>query len=133
MNLFGKYTDYFAKNVKYKIIEVPPHRTQTRWDDDTKAAVSTLSSHPGFVALMDRMFLQRALIEQKLTREFHKDMREVDVLQAGLYWLTWLQDQVQKATVIGSSKRTRSAEDEEIEAFGEVDAHIERIGSPDKV
>jgi len=114
--------------VQYKLVEVKAPRTPLRWDASTKEAVSTLQSHPGFLALCERLALQRARLETQLSHDVHKDLREVDMLQAGIYWCSWLQEQVEKATVKGSTK-TFDAMEDELAAFKE----IERVCEVPKV
>jgi len=97
------------------------------WTKEIKDAVGTLSSHPGFIALTDRLSLQKQMLENKCAREFHKDLRESDYLQAGVFWLSFLQDQVAKATRLAQPAPV-DAFDEEMEAFKQIDASIERIG-----
>jgi hypothetical protein len=76
---------------------------------------------------MDRLALQRQLLESKLTREFHKDLREVDQLQAGVFWLGYVQEVISKA--LDQPQRVpKDVMDEEMEAFRELDAKIERVG-----
>lgn len=111
----------------YKVIEVKAPRTITAWTKETKDAVGTLAAHPGFVALTDRLNLQRQMLENKLSREYHKDLREIDYLQAGVFWLGYIQDTVAKATKLVPPTPT-AAFDEELEAFKLLDAQIERIG-----
>ena len=111
----------------YQIVEIKGPRIITKWDNETKAAVATLQSHPGHVAVMDRLALQRQLLESKLTREFHKDMREVDQLQAGVFWLGYVQEVISKALQL-PQHTPKDAMDEEMEAFRELDSKIERVG-----
>lgn len=115
------------KEVIYKVIEVKGPRTATRWTKEIKDAISTLPSHPGFVAVMDRLALQKQMLEHKCSHEYHKDLREADYLQAGVFWLGYAQDLVNQATKLVTSTPV-DAYDEELEAFKKLDAQIERIG-----
>jgi len=112
----------------YKIVEVEKPRTQYRWDDNTRNAVSTLTSHPGFVALCDKLNLIRSQLKTKCYASVHKDLREVDYLQAGIFWSGWLQEQISQATLKGSVKQYVDPLQEELEAFKLLDAQIERVG-----
>lgn len=118
--------------VQYKVVEVRAPRITQAWTKEIKEAVGTLSSHPGFIALMDRMALQRQMLEHKCSHEFHKDTREVDYLQAGVFWLGYAQELVAKATKLQPSA-PMDAFQEELDAFKELDSKIERIGMEPQV
>src|SRR5258708_12879865 len=97
--MFERIKKLFAPVVEYKIVEVEKPRTQFRWDQNTKDAVSTLSAHPGFIALTDKLSLINAQLKTKCFSSVHKKLREVDFLQAGIFWSNWLRDQVEQSTV----------------------------------
>jgi|SRR5271157_6507087 len=110
----------------YKIVEVKAPKTQLRWDNSTRESISTLQSHPGFIALTDKLALCRAQLETKNNRVYKKDLREADFLQTGIFWCSWLQEQVEQSTHLGSQK-TFDAMDEELKAFQEINSQIERV------
>jgi hypothetical protein len=111
----------------YQVIEVKGPRSTQAWTKEVKDAIGTLPSHPGFIALTERLALQRQLLENKLSREFHKDLRETDYLQAGVFWLGYLQQLVAQATKLAPAAPV-DAMQEELDAFRQIDAQIERIG-----
>ncbi len=76
---------------------------------------------------MKRLNLQKQMLESKCSKEFHKDLREADYLQAGVFWLGYVQELVTKATKLSAATPT-DAFDEELEAFKLIDSQIERIG-----
>jgi hypothetical protein len=112
---------------QYKVVEVKAPRSAQAWTKETKESVATLDYHPGFLALVERLNLQKQMLENKCSREFHKDLREADYLQAGVFWLGYVQELVAKATKRSAPAPT-DAFDEELEAFKQIDAQIERIG-----
>ena len=118
--------------VVYKIIEIKAPRTRIQWDKSTRDAIIALQSHPGLIALIDRLALQRAQLEAQLSHSFHKDLREVDILQAGIYWCNWLQDTIARTTRIGSTNEIDPLADE-LAAFKEIDSAIERVCEVPKV
>jgi len=128
MNLLERIKQLFQPRVIYKIVEVKVPRPIYRWDQNTKDAIATLSSHPGFVALVDRLNLTKAQIESTLKSTMHKDLRQVDFLQSGSFWAGWLQEQIEKATYKGSQTKYLDPMEEELKAFQELDARIERVG-----
>lgn len=113
--------------VVYKIVEIKGPRVIQKWDKETKAAVNTLQSHPGFIAILDRLALQRQMLETKNNKEVKKDLREGDFLQSGIFWLGYVQELVSKAVDLPVSI-PQDAMQEEMEAFRELDAKIERVG-----
>lgn len=132
MSFWERVKAVFAPQVVYKIVEVRVPRNKVRaWDDNTREAVASLSHHPGFLALVERLELTKSQITSSLNFTQHKELRHVDFLQAGIFWSGWLQDFVNKATQRGSQKQYVDPEQEELEAFKVLDAKIERLGSPD--
>lgn len=113
--------------IVYKVIEVKAPRITQAWSKEIKEAVSTLSAHPGFIALVDRLNLQRDLLKTRCATEYHKTQRETDYLQAGVFWLGYVQDLVNKSTKLQQAIPV-AVMDEELEAFKQIDATIERIG-----
>lgn len=120
---------WFSKSVpvEYKIVEVSSPRANLKRDKETGESIATLSSHPGFVALLNRLLLQNQFLKSKLDNERHSDMREVDFLQSGIYWSNWLQQEVNRE-VMRMTRPSYTATDEEDEALGAIDSHIERVG-----
>jgi hypothetical protein len=110
----------------YKVIEIRPHQVQA-WSKELKDAIKTLSSHPGFVAILDRLALQKQLLANKASLEFHKDIRELDYLQAGIFWLGYIQTLLDKVTEVPRQPQ-RDIMQEELEAFQEIDRQLERVG-----
>ena len=114
--------------VKYQIVEVPENRTHLKGGDkELREVISTLSAHAGFIALTDRLNTMNFMLKTKLNGERHADLRAVDFLQAGIYWSHWLQQEVARSTT-KMPERPVDAMDEEIQAFRQIDAAIERIG-----
>lgn len=113
--------------VSFKVVEVPAGRTPQKWTKEVRDSVATLNYHPGFLAILDRLALQKALVNSKLHGEYRKDLRENDWLQSGSFWLGYLQTLMDQATLVPRAPE-RDAMEEELEAFKQIDAQIERIG-----
>jgi len=114
--------------VKYQVVEVPNLRTQSGWNREMRETVTTLSAHPGFVALCDRLALQAANLKQKLNYERHANIRDVEFLQSGIFWCNWLKQQVDAATNrVAIAKR--DAEMEDVEAIKQIEATYNFIGN----
>jgi hypothetical protein len=126
--MFERVKEWFAgkPQIEYRIIEIPQGRTHRGWDEETKRSVTTLLSHPGFVALTDRINFQKALLEQQLKAKFHKDLREADYLQAGILWLGYLEYLV-KQSLDSPQPKYRTPDDEELEEFEKINAQITRL------
>lgn len=110
----------------YKVIQVktlPPQSVSP----ELKEAIKTLPAHPGFQAILDGLALQRQFLESRSCNEFHKDLREHDFIQSGIYWLNYIQLYIDKQTQ-QPRQIQRDAFDEELEAFKKIDAQIERVG-----
>lgn len=110
----------------YRVVQVktlpPAQRTP-----ELKEAIKTLPAHPGFQAIVDELALQRQFLESKSCNEFHKDLRESDFIQSGIYWLNYVQAFIDRQTQATRSI-PRDAMAEELEAFKKIDATIERVG-----
>lgn len=63
---------------------------------EDEESIRSLAVHPGFVALMNRLKLQRSVLQTALDTKKHSDIRVVDDLQAGLKWLDYLQSEVNR-------------------------------------
>jgi hypothetical protein len=112
---------------KYKIVEVPAPRTQAGWDKDMRETIGTLSAHPGFVALISRLGLQASLLRAKLLNDRHPSLKDVEFLQSGIFWCSWLQQQVQTATTRTIQSQVDARVEDE-QAFRELQATIEKVG-----
>jgi hypothetical protein len=72
--------------------------------------------------------VQNAALKGRLDHSFHKDLREVDILQAGVFWSNWLRSELERATVGAPQGRQVDPMEEELAAFRAIDAQIERVG-----
>lgn len=119
----------FQPRVEYRVVEYTEPRTRFKGGDaSTRESVSTLSAHPGFLYLLSKCAAQNALLRSKLQNSFHQTLREVDLLQAGIYWSNWLKQELEKSTM-GAPQPQTDAFDEELQAFKALDAQIERVGA----
>lgn len=112
---------------KIKLVEVPVLRTQSGWNRELRETVATLASHPGFVALTDRLALQAASLKAKLAADRHPTLRDVEFIQSGIFWCNWLQNQVAAATT-RTAVRRQDAADEDIAAIKEIEATYAKVG-----
>lgn len=79
---------------KETVLVVPMElKSALKDDEDT---IRTLLDHPGFLMLINRLKIQKSLLDAKLRLSHHSDLREVDSLQSGMYWLGYLEDTIDK-------------------------------------
>lgn len=123
-----EFFDKPKEEPRYKIVEVPEVRPSLKRDTELQESIATLASHPGFQAILNRLALQSAQLKTKLNFERHADMRAIDFLQAGIYWSNWLAQELRRATTKVPERRVDPFQ-EELNAFREIDAQIERVGA----
>lgn len=78
------------------ILEVEAGKRIPPLDETTRAAVTSLDSHPGFQYLIAKLRIERAIIESRLRSERHTDLASVAYLQAGVKYSRWLEDEVSR-------------------------------------
>jgi hypothetical protein len=113
--------------VKYQIIELPVVRPQLKGSKETRELLQTLASNPAFQILVNKLNYQNAALKSKLDFEHHADLRTVDVLQAGIYWTNWLQQEVNRAHIPEVAPELSIAEEDKL-AFDQINSAIERVG-----
>ena len=80
----------------YRIVEIERPRQQPQLNADVKAALESLNSHPGFRYLLDKLRLQRHMLETQLRMTRHETLRDSDFLQSGIFWTGWLEQQMKR-------------------------------------
>lgn len=93
---------------------------------EIRESIMSLQFHPGFQWLMNKFRFQSAVIESKLKREEHSDLKKVYLYQAMLGALSWHEQQV-LAEVGRTQVQTTSAKPYEQELFEQVRESIEQI------
>lgn len=110
----------------FRIIEVEKPRP-IKVNEDSSSAVQTLSAHPGFLYLTAKMRLQRSLLETTLKKSRHASMKDVEMLQSGIFWLSWLEEQVNRDVHKASAPKAQPTFEAEETAFREAQKQIELI------
>lgn len=110
----------------FRIIEVEKPRP-LRADEEKEASVGTLSAHPGFLFLTAKMRLQRSLLETTLKKSRHASMEDVQMLQSGIFWLSWMEEQVNRDVHKASAPKPQPAFEVEEAAFREAQKQLELI------
>jgi hypothetical protein len=89
---------------------------------EDEESIRSLISHPGFVALNNRLKLRIAALDYKLHQR-QLDMREVDRIQLAIEAYNFLQDEVNKAVNKKQEARAVAARPYEQVEFDKVFAH----------
>lgn len=128
--MFGRTIVEKIKEVpKYIWLEVERPVPQIRQDAEAQKAVQTLAHHIGFQYLVEKLRLQRALLERHLKSNRHETIRDVECLQSGIFWINWLEAQVAQATSNASTTAPATpVGDEEQIAFEALQAQLEEVG-----
>ena len=116
----------FNVEPRYTIVEVEKPRP-LRADEESEASVGTLSAHPGFLFLTAKMRLQRSLLETTLKKSRHASMEDVQMLQSGIFWLSWMEEQVNRDVHKASAPKPQPAFEVEEAAFRAAQEQIELI------
>jgi hypothetical protein len=90
-------------------------------------AIASLRNHPGMVALLNRARLRQAVLKTQLSTTRHKDIRDVDFLQSGLYWLGFVESELAAVTVGLRNKSVPKLADTEVSTFEDILSAIESI------
>lgn len=94
---------------------------------EDEEALKSLAGHPGFVMLMQRLRNQRAVVKAHLENDHHESIREVEVLQAGLKWLNYLQGEVDRATAKKSATVEVKPPADQLQDFHKVLSLLESV------
>lgn len=117
----------FWKQPKFTIVEIERPRQMDKPPDDV---LITLQHHPGFTYLTERLRTQRFALEAALKRGKHATLRDVDILQAGIYWAGWLETQIQSALKLTQALEIpKPAFQEEQDAFNEIHNALQLVGT----
>jgi hypothetical protein len=109
---------------KYKIVEVEPYRLL---DKEFRESARLLPNNPGFIWLMQKLRLQRALLESELKRR-QPTLADVEWLQNGIKWLSWIESTINEETKMPKRPSASDAPSLERELFDQAQAAIRGIG-----
>lgn len=119
MSLFPKRTTQ-----ELYVIEVKDRSNPLREDEES---IQALANHPGFLALTQRLQLQRSALRTLLETKKHTDIRSVDDIQAGLKWLDYLSAEVDKTVFKKAEAKAVAVRPTERVQFEKVFAQIEGV------
>lgn len=113
---------------KYTIVEVPQPKPQPP-DPEAAKSMLTLAEHPGFLYLVNKLKLQRHLLESKLKNDRHAKLGDVEFLQSGIFWTNWLEQQVNEQVYQARAPKAVPATNYEEELFRKVQDQLEVVGA----
>jgi hypothetical protein len=116
----------------YKVIEVEKPNPALELDPETPRAIASLAGNPGFQALMNRLRIQKALLNSALRGNKHESLIEVNRLQSGIAWINWLDRQVALEVTKSEREQPRPAYDVEQQEFERMAAAITIVGKQDE-
>lgn len=112
-----------------KIVEIEKQLGVPELNEASAASVASLRDHPGMQYLLAKFRLQAAALKTVLTTQRQKDLNDVEFLQSGIAWCSWLQQQLDKALQIQNQPKPRPARPQELETFEELSSRIDWVGA----
>jgi len=94
---------------------------------DLKESLKALQYNTGHNYLLQRLKYHKALLQKNLNEGLQLDEVQLRYLQAGLYWVGWLENEIKTLTQAPSST-PRPAAPIEQEEFERLQAHLELVG-----
>jgi len=118
----------FRRKPVYQLVEVEKPRAALQEGTELRESIATLSGHPGFVYLITKLRYQRYLLERKLKESRFPTIQDVELVQSGIFWTNWLEDQVNTAVNRIREKATTAATETETSVFEAIQKTIELVG-----
>lgn len=119
---------WFKPKREYLIVEYSAPRFKSNLSGtELTESLKALASNPAFVYLLDRHKNQRLALERHLSGVRHKDLRETDFIQSGIFWSAWFEREIKKLTALPSPKPI-VPDDDVLSAFNEINATLEKVG-----
>lgn len=112
---------------RYTVVEIEkPIPILDRADE---AAMAGLQNHPGMMALLNRLRLQRSALTTQLVTGRFKEIQDVYSLQYRIAGLGYVESEIRLATSNIENRKTRPASEYEVEEFEKVLRSIESVGN----
>lgn len=115
-----------GKAIKYQILEV--EKPAPRLSREDSINIASLAEHPGFHALLNKLRIQKAILETALRTKQHTSLQEVGSLQAGINWINWLDKQVLQSAGRQEESKPRDAFELEVKELERMAAALDIIG-----
>jgi hypothetical protein len=124
--MFGK-TKYVDVPVYYAVPVDNPKEYQLT--DELRGSIAALAHNPGFQYLLNRAKVVKAYLQRQLAEGKHESMRDVQYLQAGIYWADFWQKELSKNS---QPVKPPEAVSSDTEAFEAAKAALEVVGISDE-
>ena len=118
------------KKEKVLIVQQPfAARPQVLSDPAARLSAETLTAHPGFQYLLEKLKQQQSYFKALLEQRQHSDLKEVIFLQAAIFWSGWLLQQVEETLpALRGGQPSQMPEPEVAEAFRRAQEAVEEVG-----
>jgi hypothetical protein len=116
---------FSKKKVEYQLVEIDRHSDKHL---GSNSDIASLANHPGMLALMARMRVQKAAVESLLKNSRHQDLSDVAKLQAGIIWLSWIEKQVNLAVGRQHQEAPREPFEQERAEFAKIAEALHLVG-----
>jgi hypothetical protein len=103
------------------LVEIPQGLTL---DPEGLRAVPSLKAHPGFLYLLTALQLKKAVLEARLRATLELKPHELAYLQAGIYWLGYIESVVSAQTQ-AQIRESRPAQPSEQAIFDDIKRSIQ--------
>lgn len=111
-----------------KILEVEKGTKLEPVTSELRESLTTLQYQPAFQYLINKMRVQKAQVQKYLNEGFEVSEKELRYAQAGIFWLKWIEDEVNRLTK-APVNQARPAMDQELEEFNKIAANLDVIGA----
>lgn len=122
-----KFFSEVKTETKYSIVEIEKEAKLPEFNPEIRESLKTLQFHPGFVYLQQKLKYEKAMLAKYLHEGFQLGEKELHHLQAGIYYLGYLEREIANAIRKGEAT-ARAAANPEVEAFDRIVQTIEHIG-----
>lgn len=124
--MFKKLKQYFTKS-QYIVVELEKEIAPQEITSELRESAKTLQFHPAFSYIMHRIKAEKAMLQKYLHEGFTLPEQQLHHLQAGIYYLEFLDRELRKLTSMPSSI-SREATSLEREEFEKIRANLDLVG-----
>jgi hypothetical protein len=114
--------------LRYAIVEVPVGAIIPDYDEEVQKAIRSLDSHPGFEAVLNKLRLQKALVESALKKQKYEHIEDYYYLQAMVHGLEYTENFLKSEVKKGKTQKPRESFDIEAEQFQRISAALQMVG-----
>lgn len=117
----------FKPQIAYKVLEVPTGTKLPDLSPEMKETVKSLQYHPGFQHLVAKLRFHKSQLQHQLNEGFELPDVSLRYLQAGIFWLAFLEDEVARTTSAPPAISRSPSRQEELE-FEKFSSNLETVG-----